>query len=148
MPTNKEQAVAVKALVLDDENRVLMGRRLSEIDYGLYELPGGTVEDGETIDQTLAREIDEETGAEVELVGWDGEFGYPEYVTHNSWKEAVLMIFRGRLISAENLVSENDELDQIGFYPRERVKELYEQNSIRRAFAPLIERYLKGELDG
>jgi len=58
----------VSAFCLDDNNQVLIIK--NEHGWGL---PGGHPEDGETIDETLAREIQEEAGATIKsskLIGY------------------------------------------------------------------------------
>lgn len=51
------------AIIRDEENRILMQRRS---DYGDWGLPGGWMEPGEAIEETMIREVLEETGLEVE----------------------------------------------------------------------------------
>jgi 8-oxo-dGTP pyrophosphatase MutT (NUDIX family) len=45
---------------------ILMGRRGKDPNRGLYVLPGGGVQDGETLEQAFCREIMEETGLKME----------------------------------------------------------------------------------
>lgn len=50
-------------------DRVLLCKRAIEPRYGLWTLPAGFLELGETIEQGALRETDEEAGARVELLG-------------------------------------------------------------------------------
>jgi ADP-ribose pyrophosphatase YjhB (NUDIX family) len=58
--------VAVGAFVLDRE-RVLLIRRGRPPGEGLWSVPGGRLEPGETLAQAVAREVREETGLVVEV---------------------------------------------------------------------------------
>src|SRR5688572_4680732 len=55
----------VGAIVLDGEGRLLLIRRGTPPGKGLWSLPGGRVEAGESDAQALTRELVEETGLEV-----------------------------------------------------------------------------------
>ena len=69
-PTRPYLAVSA-AIVRDD--RVLIVRRARTPAHGLYTLPGGGVELGETLEEAVIREVREETAldvAPVELVGF------------------------------------------------------------------------------
>jgi ADP-ribose pyrophosphatase YjhB (NUDIX family) len=55
----------VGAVVLDDAGRLLLIRRGHDPHAGLWSLPGGRVEDGETDEQAVRREVLEETGLSV-----------------------------------------------------------------------------------
>jgi A/G-specific adenine glycosylase len=55
-------------VVLDDQGRVLIDQRLNEgLLGGLWEFPGGKQEPGESIGDTIARELREELAIEVEV---------------------------------------------------------------------------------
>jgi ADP-ribose pyrophosphatase YjhB (NUDIX family) len=65
------------AVVLDDRGRVLLHRRR---DSGLWALPGGVMDLGETITEAVAREVCEETGVTVEITGLVGIYSDPRHV--------------------------------------------------------------------
>lgn len=55
-------------VIIDEQNKILLKR---EPTRG-WELPGGIVEEGESIKQAVIREIKEETGLEIEIVNFCG----------------------------------------------------------------------------
>jgi 8-oxo-dGTP diphosphatase len=57
--------LAASAVILDARNRVLLVKRGHEPAQGLWSLPGGSVENGETLAQAATREILEETGLHI-----------------------------------------------------------------------------------
>lgn len=59
--------IAVAGIAFDDEGRVLLVRRGAPPKQGLWSVPGGKVELGETLEQACKREMAEETGLEVEV---------------------------------------------------------------------------------
>jgi ADP-ribose pyrophosphatase YjhB (NUDIX family) len=72
---------ATTAFVLDEKGRVLLIRRT---DNGLWALPGGAQDFGESISQTAVRETKEETGIDIEVVGLVGIYTNPHHVVEYS----------------------------------------------------------------
>lgn len=67
-------ASAVAALIEDGEGRLLLIRRGREPARGTLDLPGGFVDQRESAEQALAREIREELKLELELCTYLGSF--------------------------------------------------------------------------
>lgn len=64
--------VGVAAVIWNDAGQVLLIRRANPPRAGQWSLPGGKVERGETLEGALRREIREETGLEIEILGLAG----------------------------------------------------------------------------
>jgi 8-oxo-dGTP diphosphatase len=63
--------LAVSAAIFRDD-KILLVRRARAPAKGFYSLPGGRVEFGETLHAAVQREVDEETGLKIEIVGLAG----------------------------------------------------------------------------
>lgn len=59
--------IAAHALVINKDNKILVTRRSSANDYMpfYWDIPGGTVEIGETVEEALVRELKEETKIDI-----------------------------------------------------------------------------------
>src|SRR4051812_35621430 len=57
----------VQALAVDESGRVLLGRRTADPGEGLWDIPGGFLDEGEDPIDGLRREFVEETGLNVEV---------------------------------------------------------------------------------
>ncbi|RJL33476.1 NUDIX hydrolase [Bailinhaonella thermotolerans] len=67
----------VGAVVHDDSRRLLLIKRANPPGQGLWSLPGGRVEPGETDSEALIREMREETGLEIEVGDLVGRVDVP-----------------------------------------------------------------------
>lgn len=130
-PKANSIAVAVTAFVLDENDRVLMIRRT---DSGLYSIPGGQQEIGETIGRTVVREVKEETGIDVEPVRVTGIYSDPQHViayTDGEVRQEFSICFIARAIggqlrtsneSSEVLWIARDDLDSLNIHPSIRLR--------------------------
>ena len=73
------------------EDKVLLCRRAIEPKYGLWTLPAGFMENGETTAEGAARETLEEAGARVEVQGLYSMISLPDI-------NQVYLVFRARLL--------------------------------------------------
>lgn len=61
---------AVGAVVINDQDQVLLIKRGKPPRKGEWSLPGGAIEVGETIEMAVVREVKEETGLDVVVQKW------------------------------------------------------------------------------
>lgn len=100
--------LAVSAAIFRD-GRVLIVRRARPPAHGLYTLPGGGVELGETLEEAVIREVREETALEISPVALAG---YRQAIARDAKGDVerhfVILPFAARWISGE--ISLNEEL--------------------------------------
>lgn len=75
MATTRQIRPGVSAVISDGDGRILLQQRT---DNGLWGLPGGAVEFGESILEALHREVMEETGLTVEIERLVGVYSHPD----------------------------------------------------------------------
>jgi 8-oxo-dGTP pyrophosphatase MutT (NUDIX family) len=118
--------ITVAGVVLrDEEGRYLLVQEKQPGAYGLWNLPAGWVDEGESLVQAALREAREETGLEVELVGDEpiNVADYPE-------KGRTLNAFLGRVVSGA-LKFQEEELLDARWLSLEKIKELESADKIR-----------------
>lgn len=102
--------LAVSAAIIRD-GRVLVVRRARGPALGVWTMPGGVVEAGETLTEALVREIDEETALAVEPVALAG---HREVVVRDDERRVsrhfVILCFAARWLSGEPRL--NEELSE------------------------------------
>jgi len=99
--------LAVSAAIFRD-GKILLVRRAGAPARGLYSLPGGRVEFGESLHAALHREVAEETALKIEIIGLAG---WREVLpgTGGGGGHYLIMSFAARWSSGEPVL--NEELD-------------------------------------
>src|SRR5262249_44317514 len=114
--------VAVSAAIIRD-GRVLIVRRARPPAEGIYTLPGGVVEAGETLTEAVKREIMEETGLNIEPITLAG---YREAIARDDdgrvKRHFIILPFAARWISGEPRL--NAELTEAHWLKLEDLKGL------------------------
>ncbi len=76
-PAPNSLVVATSAVVTDSQGRILLQRRA---DSGNWALPGGAMEMDESLTGSVAREVREETGYDIEVTGLVGTYTDPRHI--------------------------------------------------------------------
>ena len=104
------------AVVIEQEGRVLLGKRAVDPRRGFWCLPGGFVDYGELVRDAAAREALEETGLTVtigELLNvqdWDDE---------ESEKKGIVLFFRAKV--KEGQPEAADDMLELGWFARDEL---------------------------
>lgn len=99
------------AAVFDDQGRLLCVRH--NYGDGRWSLPGGGIEDGETVVAALRREIREETGLEVEPARLITSYSRPE-----PGRQSVLIRCK---VTGGELIPSNDEIAEVAFFAEDEL---------------------------
>lgn len=147
--------VGSAGLVIDDNGRILLGRRAKIPNFGKWVLPGGKIEPYESIARALSREVQEETGLLISVGEQAGVFeivhdGEEHRIIVYSWARPVAGQLRPSSDLSEVLFATVDEasaldlsdfvravLSAVGWLGKRRVA------SRRRAVTPHVARRRK-----
>lgn len=130
--------VAVSAAIIRD-GRVLIVRRARPPAHGVFTLPGGVVEAGETLHEAVVREIAEETSLAIEPVALAG---HREVIVRDKEGKAerhfIILAFAARWISGEPRL--NEELAEARWLRPEEIKPLKTTEGLHEIIAAAFER--------
>lgn len=96
--------------VIERGGEYLLARRR---DIGLWNLPGGGLEVGETVEEGLAREVWEETGVTIRVVRLVGVYSKPQ-------KREVVLTFLCKL-TGEQEPGVSEEVSEVGWFRPDRL---------------------------
>lgn len=107
--------VGVGAVILNDKQEILLSLRgpKARNERGKWEIPGGCVEFGETFEQAIIREVEEELGINIKVKELLGLFDHILSEENQHW---VSPTFICELISGEPCVQEPEKCEKIGWF--------------------------------
>jgi ADP-ribose pyrophosphatase YjhB (NUDIX family) len=129
---------AASAVVVDPDGRILLHRRT---DNELWSIPGGGMEVGETIAETIVREVGEETGLKVEPERLVGIYTNPRHVVaydDGEVRQQFSICFACRIVGGQ-LLNRADESLEVGFFSPEEIEAMPMHPSIRLRIAHYLE---------
>ena len=102
--------IRVTAAIIESENKILIAQRnaTDNLFGGLWEFPGGKIEDGETPEECMARELKEELEIEVEVgtLITSNKHRYPNGIFE-------LLVYKVEHISGNFVLNDHDEVKWI-----------------------------------
>jgi len=130
--------LAVSAAIIRD-GKVLVVRRARQPALGIFTLPGGGVETGETLMQAVTREVREETSMDIEPVALAG---HREAIVRDAQgrveRHFVILCFAARWLSGEPVL--NEELDDARWLAPAALSSLRTTEGLAEIVAAAIER--------
>lgn len=118
MEHNPKHIVTAAAVVLNDQNEILL---INGVKRG-WEIPGGRVEEGESLSSAVIREVKEETGIDIEIIKFCGLFQNVNESIYNT-------LFIGRPIAGKLTTSE--ESLEVGYFTIEKALNMVKWKSFR-----------------
>lgn len=130
-PRANSIVVAVTAAVQNPRGELLL---IERTDNGLWALPGGAQDLGESVLQAARREVREETGIEVEIIGLSGIYSDPRHVIaydNGEVRQEFSLCFRAKPVGGELRASSEsrqarwispDSLPDLDIHPSMRLR--------------------------
>lgn len=116
---NTRVKAGVGIIIIDNEGKIVLERRR---DNGMWGLPGGRIEPGESVLETAVREAKEETGLHVRITGLVGVYSDPSdgrivtYPDNGDVAHLVDTVLKVEIVSGELTVS-SESIDLRFFAP-------------------------------
>ena len=115
--------VGVGIIIVDSEGRILLERRS---DSGMWGLPGGAIEPGESVGEAALREVQEETGLHIRIIDLLGVYSEPSrrivtYPDNGDVAHLVDIGLKAEIVSGELRLS--PESLELKFFPLDMLPE-------------------------
>jgi 8-oxo-dGTP pyrophosphatase MutT (NUDIX family) len=114
--------IVAGCLVVKDGKYLLVQESTKDI-YGLWCLPAGQIDEGETIEEGAIRETREESGYDVSLVSKIG-------IYHESIENKVKHVFEAEIVGGDATPQEGEILD-VKWFTFDEIRKLNEDGKIR-----------------
>ena len=122
------------AFILNSKGELLIAKRAKEPAMGTLDLPGGFVDNAETAEQGMAREIKEETGLDIQPESIEYLFSIPNVYHYSGMDIHTLDLFFLCKLDDEQTVAAADDAADLAWLPlREVYVERFGLKSIRQA---------------
>ncbi len=137
-PRANSIVTAASVFIENAAGQVLMIQRS---DNGLWAIPGGGQDIGESLVSTAVREVQEETGLHIEVVGLVGIYSDPAHVIaydDGEVRQEFSVCFRARPV--DGTLTTSDESTRVEWVAREQVEQLDIHPTVRMRITHGFER--------
>ena len=115
----KRVVAVASAFIFDDDNRILLGKFTKKFNQA-WSMPGGKVDFGESLKETLLREVKEETNIDISgepIFCGNGTFTWDS--THYVYSNYLAKFNEGSKVIL------NEEFSEYSFFSRDQIADLY-----------------------
>jgi ADP-ribose pyrophosphatase YjhB (NUDIX family) len=129
---------SVTAIVPNDQGKLLL---VHKTDNDLWALPGGGMDVGESMADTVVREVKEETGIDVEVTGVVGIYTNPNHVMaydDGEVRQQCSICFTTRMLGGQ--LATSSETSEVAWVAPERLGQLNMHPSMRLRIDHYLER--------
>jgi 8-oxo-dGTP diphosphatase len=130
-------------VILERESKILMVRRKKEPYKDHLALPGGFVNEGETVEEAMKREAMEETSLEVHPLEILGVYSDPK---RDPRKHIVTVVFVGIIVSGD--LRANDDAASIEWIQLGSIEQLQQQKLFAFDHAQILQDYRQWKSSG
>jgi len=115
--------VGVGAAIFNDKGELFITKRGKKVknERGTWEIPGGSVEFGETFEEAIKREIKEELGIEIEIIEL---LGICDHIIPNEHQHWVSPTFICKIIKGIPKILEPEKCEAIGWFTLQKAEKL------------------------
>lgn len=124
--------------VIEKDGKYFLAKRGEEArnKVGKWEFPGGAVEMGDTVEETIVREMKEEHGIDVEVKEL---LDYQSYFLSNDNQHWFAVTFLCSLVSGEPKILETEKCEEIGWFTLDEIEKLDLAISSRKNLKSLLD---------
>lgn len=112
--------VGIGGFIVNDKNELLLLKRKKPPEAGYWNIPGGRVEFGETLEKAVAREVKEETDLDVEVLS---VLGFVNHIIKEENAHWVAIHFLCRIIDGQVKITEPEKHESIEWFSLDSLPE-------------------------
>lgn len=132
--------VGIGAVIINSDGKMLLAKRgkKAKNERGKWEFPGGSVEFGDTMEQTIKREIKEELGVEIETLK---HLSPVDHIIHDENQHWVTSAFLSKIVKGKPKIMEPEKCEKIDWFSFTELEKMVSELSIpTRKYLPQLKK--------